>query len=343
MLHSTEGSRTAYRSTESYLKGFRDFDVEKAYEFMKNSSDNPVTKAGREFVELYNEYGYIPQDLAPGKKSVSRTLEYAWEDAAIATLAAELGKTEDVQKYTEKSMYYKNVYNPETKYFQARNSDGNFVWNFSPYITSFYDAVMIKKFADCYAEGSARHWRWSALHDIEGMIELMGGDEYFVKELDKFMKDASKNRAAIDPVPCFWIGNQHDIHTPYLFNNAGRQDLSQKWVRWTLENRFSTDVNGLDGNDDGGTISAWYVFSSLGFYPLAGTDKYWVGSPCVDSATVNLGNGNTLKITAENQSDKNVYGKSVNLNGTEVDGFYLTHEQLMAGGELTFTMSKDPA
>lgn len=329
--------------TESYLKGFRDFDVEKAYEFMKNSSDNPVSKAGRDFVELYNEYGYIPQDLAPGKKSVSRTLEYAWEDAAIATLAAELGKTEDVQKYTEKSMYYKNVFNPETKYYQARNADGSFVWNFNPNITEFYDFVMIKKFADCYAEGSARHWRWSALHDIEGMIELMGGEEYFVKELDKFMKDASKSRAAIDPGPGFWIGNQHDIHTPYLFNNAGREDLTQKWVRWTLKNRFSTDVNGLDGNDDGGTISAWYVFSSLGFYPLAGTDKYWVGSPCVDSAMVKLGNGNTLKITAENQDDKNVYVKSVKLNGTELDGFYLTHEQLMAGGELTFTMSKDPA
>lgn len=325
--------------TESYLKGITDFDVEAAYEYMKNSSDNPVTKDGRTYVELYNEYGYIPQDIAPGDESVSRTIEYAWEDAAIASLAQALGKTEDAEKYTAKSMYYKNVFNPETKYFQARNADGSFVWNFSPYITAFYDAVMVKKFADCYSEGSARHWRWNALHDIDGMIELFGSEEYFVSELEDFMEDASLTRAALDPGNGFWIGNQHDIHTPYLFSNAGRSDLTQKWVRWTLKNRFSTDINGLDGNDDGGTISAWYVFSSLGFYPLAGTDKYWIGSPCVDSAEITLSNGNTLKVTAKNQSDKNVYVSSVTFNGKKLDDIYITHEQLMSGGELVFEMS----
>lgn len=324
--------------TESYLKGIRDFDVETAYESMKNTSDNAVKKDGRNYAELYNEYGYIPQDLAPNDESVSRTVEYAWEDAAIATLAAELGKAEDAEKYAAKSMYYKNVFNPKTKYFQARNSDGSFVWNFAPGMTSFYDMVMIKKFADCYAEGSARQWRWNALHDIDGMIELFGSEEYFVNELEDFMEDASLSRAAIDPGAGFWIGNQHDIHTPYLFNNAGRKDLTQKWVRWTLENRFSTDINGLDGNDDGGTISAWYVFSSMGFYPLAGTDLYWLGSPNLRSAEITLSNGKTLKVTAENQSEKNIYVSSVKLNGEKIDGFYVTHEQLMNGGELVFTM-----
>jgi len=237
-------------------------------------------------------------------------------------------------------MYYKNVFNPETKYFQARNSDGSFVWNFSPYITTFYDAVMIKKFADCYCEGSARQWRWSAIHDIDGMIELFGSEEYFVSELDDFMKDASLTRAAVDPGAGFWVGNQHDIHTPYLFSNAGRPDLTQKWVRWTLENRFSTDINGLDGNDDGGTISSWYVFSALGFYPLAGSDKYWIGSPNINSAEITLSNGNVLKITANNQSSKNIYVDSVTLNGKKLDGCYITHSQLMDGGELVFNMSK---
>ena len=306
---------------------------------MKHSSDNQVEKDGRNYVELYNEYGYIPQDLAPNDESVSRTLEYAWEDGAIASLAAALGKTEEAEKYTAKSMYYKNVFNPETKYFQARNSNGSFVWNFSPYMTSFYDMVMIKKFTDCYCEGSARQWRWSAMHDIDGMIELFGSKEYFVSELEDFMKDASLTRAAIDPGSGYWIGNQHNVHTPYLFNNAGRADLTQKWVRWTLKNRYSTDINGLDGNDDGGTVSSWYVFSALGFYPLAGTDKYWIGSPNVDSAEVKLSNGNTLKITAVNQSDKNVYVESVTLNGEKLDGCYVTHSQLMGGGELVFTMS----
>ena len=166
--------------TESYLKGFTDFDVEAAYESMKYTSENPVNKSGRGCIEHYNKYGYIPQDLAGNEESVSLTIEFSWQDAAIARLAEALGKTEDVEKYTAKSMYYKNVFDPETKYFRARNSDGSFVWNFMPGMTSFYDMVMIKKFANCYAEGSARQWRWNALHDIDGMIELFGSKEYFV-------------------------------------------------------------------------------------------------------------------------------------------------------------------
>lgn len=328
--------------TESYLKGITDFDVDAAFEYMKKTSDSAVNKDGRNFVEEYNTYGYIPQDTEGVNKSVSRTVEYSWEDAAIAALAKALGKDDDYEKYYKKSMYYKNVFNPETKYFQARNADGSFVWNFSPYITTFYDAVMIKKFADCYCEGSARQWRWSAIHDIDGMIELFGSEEYFVSELEDFMKDASLTRAALDPGHGFWVGNQHDIHTPYLFANAGRSDLTQKWVRWTLKNRFSDDINGLDGNDDGGTLSAWYVFSSLGFYPLAGTENYWIGSPNVDSAKIKLTNGNTLKITANNQSEKNIYVSSVTLNGKKLDDCYVTHSQLMNGGELVFEMSSKP-
>ncbi len=329
--------------TESYLKGFTDFDVETAYYYMKHSSEVKDTKVGRDYVNLYNQYGYVPDDLAPADESVARTIEYSWEDGAIAALAEALGYSEDAQKYYAKSMYYKNTFNPQTKYFQARNSDGTYVWNFSPYITSFYDAVMIEKFADCYCEGSARQWRWNALQDIDGMIELFGSEEYFVSELEDFMEDASLNRAAIDPGHGFWVGNQHDIHTPYLFSNAGRPDLTQKWVRWTLSERFSSDINGLDGNDDGGTLSAWYVFSALGFYPLAGTDKYWIGSPNVDSAVVNLGNGKTLEIEAVNQGAENVYVKSVTLNGTQLTDTYVTHAQLLEGGKLVFTMSNTPA
>ncbi|MBR6786255.1 MAG: GH92 family glycosyl hydrolase, partial [Clostridia bacterium] len=336
------GDNASIVVAESYLKGITDFDVEAAYEAMKYSSDNPTNKSGRGWVEDYNKYGYVPYDAEGADRTVAKTVEYSWEDGAIASLAAALGKTEDAETYGAKSMYYKNVFNPETKYFQARNSDGSFVWNFSPYITSFYDAVMIKKFADAYCEGSARQWRWNALQDIDGMIELFGSEEYFVSELDDFMKDASLTRAAVDPGHGFWVGNQHDIHTPYLFANAGRADLTQKWVRWTLANRFSTDINGLDGNDDGGTLSSWYVFSAMGFYPLAGTDKYWLGSPNINSAEVTLSNGNTLKITATNQSEKNVYVSSVTLNGQPLDGCYVTHEQLMGGGELVFAMTDTP-
>ncbi len=326
---------------ESYIKGFTDFDVQTAYNYMKLSSDSKVNKVGREFVDEYNQYGYVPNDIAVGRDSVSRTLEYSWEDGAIATLATALGYTEDAEKYTAKSMYYKNTWNPETKYFQARNADGSFESHFNPYITSFYDAIMVKKYADCYCEGSARQWRFSAIQDIPGMISLFGSKEYFVSELNDFMEDAAPTRAFLDPGHGYWIGNQHDIHTPYLFSDAGRSDLTQKWVRWTLKNRFSSDINGLDGNDDGGTLGAWYVFSAMGFYPLAGTDKYWIGSPNLDSAEIALDNGKTLKITAVGQSDKNIYVEKVTLNGTELTGNYITHEQLMEGGELVFTMSSE--
>ena len=325
--------------TESYLKGFTDFDVLTAYEYMKKSSDGKVNKVGREFVEEYNTYGYVPEDIDGTKKSVSRTLEYAWEDAAIANLAAALGYEEDAAKYTDKSMYYKNVFNSDNKYFMARNSDGSFVTTFNPNISSFIDEILPVKFAKGYCEGSAQQWRWSATHDIEGMISLFGSDEYFVSELEAFMEAASPTRAYLDPGAGYWVGNQHDIHTPYLFSDAGRSDLTQKWVRWTLSDRFSTDINGLDGNDDGGTLSSWYVFSAMGFYPLAGTDKYWIGSPNLDSAEITLSNGNTLKMTAINQSATNVYVKSVTLNGVELEGNYITHEQLTGGGELVFTMS----
>lgn len=328
--------------TESYLKGYTDFDVQTAYEFMKFSSENATKKAGREYVDEYNSYGYVPDDIDNSKKSVSRTLEYAWEDGAIAALAEALGYDEDAAKYTEKSMYYKNIFNPENKYFHPKNADGKFVTKFFPDATSFYDDIIPLGLTRGFCEGSAKQWRWSATHDIEGMIELFGSDEYFVSELEAFMEDAAPTRAYLDPGAGFWVGNQHDIHTPYLFSDAGRSDLTQKWVRWTLAERFSTDTNGLDGNDDGGTLSAWYVFSAMGFYPLAGTDKYWIGSPNLDAAEITLTNGNTLSIKAVNQSENNVYVKSVTLNGEVITDNYLTHAQLMNGGELVFTMSANP-
>lgn len=326
--------------TESYLKNYRDFDVETAYEYMKKASDSKLEKAGREYADAYNEYGYVPNDMEGVDDTVSHTLEYAWYDGALSTLASALGKTEDAEKYKEKSMYYKNIFDDETKYFRAKNVDGSFDSNFKANINSYFGLGFLDKYVGCYCEGSAQHWRYSVMQDIDGMIDIFGSEEYFVSELEKFMADATPKRANWNPGAGYWIGNQHDIHTPYLFNNAGRRDLTQKWVRWTLKNRFSTDIDGLDGNDDGGTISAWYVFSSMGFYPLAGTDKYWLGSPNIDSAEIALYNGKTLKISTVNQSDENVYVEKVTFNGKELEDIYITHNELMQGGELVFTMSK---
>lgn len=328
---------------ESYLKGIDDFDVEKAYYYMKKGSEQtaPEGSSGRKYIDKYNQYGYVPADA--GKRSASKTLEFSWADNSISLLAEALGKSEDAAHFKEKSLYYKNIFNPETLYFQGRNSDGSWLEPFNPDITTYYDEALPIKFASAYAEGSARQWRWSAPHDAKGMIELFGGNEIFVSELDQFMKDANPRRAALNPGSGHWQGNQHNIHAPYLFNDAGRPELAQKWVRWVLAERHSTDVDGLDGNDDGGTLSAWYVLSAMGIYPLSGTDRYWIGSPNLEGATINFDDGKQLEIIAENQSASNVYIQSVALNGEKLTEPFITHADLIQGGTLVFKMGGSPA
>lgn len=326
--------------TESLLKGF-DFDTEKALEYMCKSSEGFNYTEYREYGDLYEQYGYVPDDLVRDKYrglSVSRTIEYSWADYAISQFAAATGNTEIAEEYAEKAQRYKNVWNSETKYFQARNSDGS--WGvLKPEMTAFYDEILGFDYSKAYCEGSARQWRWGAYFDIDGMIELFGSKEYFVSELEDFMEDASLNRADINPGAGYWIGNQHDIHTAYLFVDADRPDLTQKWVRWTLKNRFSTDVDGLDGNDDGGTLSSWYIFSSMGFYPIAGTDEYWIGSPCVNNAVIDLGNGKNLTVKVNNQGENNIYVESVTLNGKPLDSYRICHADIADGGELVFNMT----
>lgn len=325
--------------SESYLKGF-DIDTEKIYRYMKKSAETFDNEENREYAEYYDEYGYVPDDLVRDSYrglSVSRTLEYAWADSVIAMFADELGYAEDAALYRARSKNYRNVWDDSTKYFRARNSDGS--WGpLKPELTAFYDDILGTKFSKAYCEGSARQWRWSVLNDIDGMIELFGSDEYFVSELEAFMSDASFKRADIDPGSGFWIGNQHDIHTPYLFNDAGRPDLTQKWVRWTLDNRFSCDIDGLDGNDDGGTLSAWYVFSAMGFYPVAGTAEYWLGSPCIESAEITMSGGSVLTVKVNNQGKNHVYVDSVYFNGEPVNNTAFTHSMIENGGELVFNM-----
>ena len=325
---------------ESCLKGL-DFDVEAAYRAVTaSSSGEHPGKDERDDAALYEAYGYVPDDLAR-RYSVSETLEYAWEDAAAAALAEALGKTEEAALLRERAGYYRNLWDPQTKYFRPKNSDGS--WGaVYPLHSSFYDDIFGTGLSKAYCEGSARHWRWFVPQDVEGLISLFGGAEPFVKELEAFMEDASCASPAVDPGTGYWIGNQHDIHTPYLFNDAGRPDLTQKWVRWTLQNRFSAAVDGLDGNDDGGTLSSWYVFSALGFYPIAGTDRYWIGSPCVNGASLSLPGGKTLTVTVRNQSESNVFVASVSFNGEPLTEPYLTHAQLSQGGELLFTMASRP-
>lgn len=322
---------------ESYFKGF-DFDAEKACDYMVRCSAGEAGDGDLKRDTLaYNQNGYLPDDMTDCY-SVSKTLEFCWENDAVARLCSALGRDEDAAVLAQRAGFYKNIWDNESKYFMPRTSDGVF-HKVTTRITSFFDDIFGTEFFNAFCEGGANHWRWSVQHDVPGLIELFGSEEYFVTELEKFMKGASLSRAAIDPGAGYWIGNQHDIHTPWLFTDAGRPDLTQKWVRWTLKNRFSTDIDGLDGNDDGGTLSSWYVLAAIGIYPVAGTDRYYIGSPCVDSAVIHFENGRSLTVTANNNSDKNIYVSSVSLNDEKITGGFITHDMLTGGGELTFEMT----
>ena len=331
---------------ETYLKGLmNDADAAEALRIMKDTVYGTIPAGkpmrGRDYFSEYNTLGYVPAELSD--ISVSRTLEYAWADYSSYLLAEALGTgyEADAAAFYGLSQNFKNVFDPSTKYFRPKSAAGQ--WQRSvPWITTYYDEILPVKYADGFSEGSAKHYRWHAIQEPQWLVESMGGSAAFVKELDKFMKGASLTRAALNPGDGWWVGNQHNYHAPYMFNEAGRPDLMQKWVRWTLDNRFADSPDGLDGNDDLGALSAWYIFGALGFYPVAGTDQYWLGSPAVDEAKLQL-EGGVLTVKAINQGPKNVYVKSVTFNGTALNpSKTFAHDLIKDGGTLEFTMAAKP-
>ena len=326
--------------TDAWLKGIRGFDVEYAYQSMRTTALGP-TPIGSEFsgrrgIESYLKYQYCAADEMD--EAVSKTLEYAWADFAIGNLAMELGKGEDAVLFQKHSQFYKNTWNPEIKYFQPRNADGKFT-EIKPLLLTYLDRK--EKYTDDYVEGSALQWRWAVPFDPQGLISLFEDREYFVDELNAFFEKSNPKLATVNPGPYYWHGNEPDIHAAYLFNEADRPDLTQKWVRWILDNKYSTSYEGLDGNDDGGTLSAWYIFSSMGFYPIAGSDIYQLGAPLFKEIEVNI-NGKKLKIEAKNYSSENFYVKNVRLNDTLLNRSWIRHSEIAEGGVLSFEMSDIP-
>lgn len=335
------GSPADITITEAYLKGIKNLDIGFAFETMKAVALEPTKKgseaSGRRGIKGYIKYGYSPDEL--GEKSVGQTLEYAWADYSISLLAKELGHDEDHKLFTQHSNYYKNVWNPETQYFQSRRIDGSFVEKFDPLQLTYTD--WDQEYTKGYVEGSALQWRWAVPFDSKGLISLFESKDYFVDELNDFFALSKPQLATWTPGSYYWHGNEPDIHAAYLFNDAGRPDLTQKWVRWILKNKYEDDYVGIDGNDDAGTLSAWYVLSSLGIYPIAGTDIYQLGSPLFKSAEINLG-AHTLTIIAENYDPLNIYVKEVILNGVKLNRRWINHSEIENGGVLKFVMSEIP-
>ena len=328
--------------TEAYLKGIRNFDAEAAYAAMRETGltgKPPASRfGGRDGLEAYLQLGYCPSDKVGA--SVAKTLEYSYADYAISLFAAALGHKEDAELFTKQAQSYRNVWNPETRHFEGKDAQGNF-----PKARDFEKLTYIdfkREFTGAYVEGSGEQWRWSVPFDGPGLISLFPNKETFISELEKYMSKATPGVGAWNPGPYYWHGNEPYIHAAYLFNEAGRPDLTQKWVRWILDRKYADDYAGLDGNDDGGTLSAWYVFSALGFYPLAGTTKYWVGSPLFSRADIQVGD-KTLTMIANNNSPENVYVQKVVLNGKPLEHPWFTHGDIAGGGELRFEMGPAPA
>lgn len=284
----------------------------------------------------YIKYKYVPEDKS--HSSVSKTLELAYDDWTIAQIAKSVGDSNTEQTFLERSEYYNNVFNPVNGYMSPKLSNGKFRKNFDALDTH----------GQGFIEGNAWNYGLYVPHQLDKMVAMMGGKERFSQHLDSLftMELDDKYIAKHEDITRDGIignyvhGNEPGHHIPYLYNWTGKEHKTQARVRMIMDTMYGPGVEGLCGNDDAGQMSAWYIFSSLGFYPVTpGSDRYALGSPNVKNAILNLENGKTLEIKTINQSMKNVYVKSLKINGETIDRNYILHSEIMNGGEFIFEMS----
>jgi len=332
------GSHADVVLADSYLKGVTDFDTDAAWAAITAVAEAPtapgnqVDGRGRGVLD-YVALGYVAADRDGA--ATSRTLEYAAEDAGIANLALALEKPDDAARFAVRSQSYRNVFEPTTRFFRGRNADGTWAEPFDEADWHPY-----------YTEGNARQYRWLVPQDPAGLIELLGGPEAAVADLQAFLQGGLDQWEAYThlglPAPTwYWHGNEPDLHAAYLLLDAGRPDLAQRWIRTIADTMYTTGRDGLAGNDDAGTLSAWYVFAALGLYPVAGSDRYWLGSPMLTRAELVLPDG-TLVVEAPEASPENVYVTGVTLDGEPVEGPTLRHGQIAGEHTLRFELASAP-
>lgn len=287
----------------------------------------------------YIDFKYVPDDK--NHSSVSKTLEYAYNDWCIAQMANHVDDAKISQEFTERSEYYKNVFDSKSGYMRPRLSDGNFRTNFDPMDTH----------GQGFIEGNAWNYGLYVPQNIDQMVQMMGGKVQLTQHLDSlFTMDIDEKYIAHHEditrdgiIGNYVHGNEPGHHIPYLYNWTGHPEKTQERVRMIMNSMYAPTVDGLCGNDDAGQMSAWYVFSALGFYPVTpGSPNYALGSPLVKEAIIHLNNGKTLTILANNQSEENVYVKSVLVNGKRLNGTTLTHDDIMNGGQIVFEMDNAP-
>ena len=308
---------------DSWARGVRDFDLAAAYAIFQPVADG--VSPGRGGVQSYTTLGYVSVE----EGSAAMTMEYAIADDSIANMAAELGHAADEARFRERARSYQRTYDPAQGFFVGRHADGTFV------------TVDPTRWDDSYAEGDAYQYLWLAPHDPEGLATTLGGTEMALTRLrDLFDRSSRERHTALAPV-YYWQGNEPDIHVPYLFAAWGAPEEAGRWSRWALRAFYSAERNGLPGNDDGGTMSAWLLFTELGFYPIAGSDRFWVGSPLFTHATLHLSGGD-LVIEAPDAWDPRPYVTSLTMDGTEIPRTELHHGDLADGATLHFTQSELP-
>jgi predicted alpha-1,2-mannosidase len=344
---------------DAYRKGLRNFDIEKAYQACKGAimektlapwSEKPAGKLD----QFYKDHGYIPA-LRPGEKetipevnpferrqAVPVTLGTSYDEWCLSQIANELGKTADAAYFLKCSFNYRNLFNPKTGFFHPKDSIGNFI---EPFDYVFSGGLGDR---DYYDENNGWIYRWDVPQNIPDLIHLMGGDDAFVRNLDAtFSEPLGKGKVAFyaqlpdhtGNVGQFSMGNEPSMDIPYLYNYAGYPWKTQKMVRELLQDWFRNDLEGVPGDEDGGGLSSFVVFSMMGFYPVTpGEPVYSIGSPLFKDVKIHLGNGNVFEIKAPNASDDNKYIESAKLNGMDWNHSWITHENIEKGGVLEFIM-----
>lgn len=320
---------------DAIAKNIGDFDHNRALQASVNTANV------RYFGGLgdYIDYKYVPDDKS--HSSVSKTLEYAYNDWCIAQIAKNVGDDSTEKIFLNRSEYYNNVFDPKTGFMRPKLADGTFRKDFDPMDTH----------GQGFIEGNAWNYGLYVPQNIDKMISMMGGKEQFSKHLDSlFTFDIEEKYIAKHEditrdgiIGNYVHGNEPGHHIPYLYNWTAYPEKTQKRVRMIMNTMYAPTVEGLCGNDDAGQMSAWYIFSSLGFYPVTpGSPYYALGSPLVKEAKIHLNNGKVLIIKANNQSDENVYVKNLTINGKILDGTLISHQDIMNGGEIIFEMTNTP-
>lgn len=319
---------------DAFLKGIAEFDVDTAWQAMYKNAMQPGDSIyeARGGLELYKHYGYLPADSI--EEGTSRNLEFSYGDYCLAQMAGALGKKEDREYFLNRSRNYRNSFNSRNLFMMGRNADGSWIEPFSP--TANGDRY--------YTEGTAWQYTWYVPHDVQGLIDLMGGADRFNARLDSVFTQALDRNLAQ------WNGyynhaNEPSQQAPYLFNYALAPYKTQQWVRKIMSENYlySNSPGGLPENDDCGQMSAWYVFSALGFYPVCpGQPVYQIGSPLFPEASIHLDNGKVFTVRALNTGEDNIYIQSATLDGKSYDRSWISHSDILAGGELVFTMGSAP-